>query len=397
MKPSSSPSIPLSSASKLPYVSFFERYERIFQCDGGSCIITEDNDVSMYQYHQSRSYDEATDEQQHNSNHQITTTSTEARHLNVSSSSYQGASRKHQQESPPPVVTKVMYKHQASYDNDEDKYDMDERRIQSRTKAAQTEAANNEYFHNRIQQLQVLIHNNSNDQSQITQMALPIISSPDTTTQQQQQRHQQQQQGQCHSSTPIIKSNKTATTRTPKKSKKSKPVHYEMCTVVMPSSFRLKEQGRPHNGRSGKHTDDSESTQSTQSMSESEGDDDLSSLESHVGGGPDEEDTPVVSILRRKVVKFGTNADTTTKANDNDNRGRRVVRFEKDTQFPDPKERPSSTRKHVPRMSKQQKQVYDRMHNNTCYPRRRRSAQHQQQQPNLSSLLIQLFLQHRPL
>jgi len=227
-------------------------------------------------------------------------------------------------------------------------------------------------------------------------MALPIISSPDTMTQQQQQqqRHQQQQQGQCHSSTPIIKSNKTATTRTPKKSKKSKPVHYEMCTVVMPSNFRLLKERQQH-GRSWKHTDDSESTQSTQSMSESDGDE-MSSLDSHVGG-PDEEDIPVVSILRRKVVKFGTNADTTTKANDNDNRGRRVVRFEKDTQFPDPKERPSSTRKHVPRMSKQQKQVYDRMHNNTCYPRRRRSAQHQQQQPNLSSLLIQLFLQHRPL
>mmetsp|Transcript_31291 Transcript_31291/g.31778 ORF Transcript_31291/g.31778 Transcript_31291/m.31778 type:complete len:393 (+) Transcript_31291:215-1393(+) len=392
MKPSSSPSIPLSSASKLPYVSFFDKYERIFQCDGGSCI-TEDKDVSMYQYPPSRS-DEVTNGQQHNSN-QITTT--EALHLNVSSS-YQGASRKHHQESPPTVVSTVMYKHQASYDNDEDKYDMDERRIQSRTKAAQTEAANNEYFHNRIQQLQALIHN-SNDQSQTqTQMALPRISSPDTTTQQQQQqqqRHHHQQQCQCHSPTPIIKSNKTYATRSRKKSK-STPVQYEMCTVVMPSSFRVLKE-RPQHGRSGKHTDDSESTQSTQSMSESEGDDDLSSLESHVGGGPDEEDTPVVSILRRKVVKFGTNADTTTKANDNDNRGRRVVRFEKDTQFPDPKERPSSTRKHVPRMSKQQKQVYDRMHNNTCYPRRRRSAQHQQQQPNLSSLLIQLFLQHRPL
>merc|ERR1712194_84510 len=116
----------------------------------------------------------------------------------------------------------------------------------------------------------------------------------------------------------------------------------------------------------GKHTDDSESTQSTQSMSESDGDD-LSSLESHCGGRPEEEDTPV-SILRRKVVKFGTNAETTTKVKDNDsNRVRRVVRFEKDTQFPDPKERSSPRRKHVPRMSQRQKKEYDRMNNNT-YP-----------------------------
>mmetsp|Transcript_14471 Transcript_14471/g.16300 ORF Transcript_14471/g.16300 Transcript_14471/m.16300 type:complete len:383 (-) Transcript_14471:142-1290(-) len=382
MRPSSSPSIPLSSASKLPSVSLYERYERIFQCDGG--CITEDNDVSMYQYRQSRSH-AATDEQ--NSNNQITTT--KAIPLNLSSS-YQGASRKHQQESPPLVVTTVRYKHQARYNNDEDTFNIDEqRRIQSRTKAAQTEAANNEYFHNRIQQLQELIHN-SNDQSQITQMPLPILSSPDTTIQQQQQRHQQQQQCQCHSPTPIINSNKTYAT--PKPNPKSKPVHYEMCTVVMPSNFRVL-KGRPHNGGSGKQTDDSESTESTQSMSESE-DDDLSSLESHFGD-PDEKDTLVSILRRRTVVKYSTNADTHTKANDS-NRVRRVVQFEKDTQFPDPNERPSSTRKHVPRMSQRQKQEYDRMNNNNTYPRRRRSAQHQHQ-PNVSSLLIQLFLQHRPL
>jgi len=384
MRPSSSPSIPLSSASKLPSVSLYERYERIFQCEGGACIITEDKDVSMSQSHQSRS-DEATDEQQNNIN-QITTT--EAIHLNVSSSYRRRASRQHQQESPPPVVTTVMYKHQASYNNDEDTFDIDEqRRIQARTKAAHTEAANNEYFHNRIQQLQELIHN-SNDQSQITQMPLPILSSPDTTIQQQQQRHQQQQQCQCPSPTPIIKPNNTYTT--PKPKSKSKPVHYEMCTVVMPSSFRLKGQ---HNEGSWKHTDDSESTQSTQSMSESD-DDEMSSLESHLGG-PDEKDTLVSILRRRTVVKYSTNADTHTKANDS-NRVRRVVQFEKDTQFPDPNERPSSTRKHVPRMSQRQKQEYDRMNNNNTYPRRRRSAQHQHQ-PNVSSLLIQLFLQHRPL
>mmetsp|Transcript_50841 Transcript_50841/g.57585 ORF Transcript_50841/g.57585 Transcript_50841/m.57585 type:complete len:373 (-) Transcript_50841:148-1266(-) len=372
MRPSSSPSIPLSSASKLPSASFYERYERIFQCEGGACI-TEDKDVSMYQYQQSRS-DEATDEQQHNSNHQITTTEAI------------------QQESPPPVVT-VMYKHEASYNNDEDTFDIDEqRRTQSRTKAAQTEAANKEYFNNRIQQLQLLIHK-SNDQSQSqiqTHMALPIISSPDTTTQQQQQqRHQQQQQCQCHSSTSIINSNKTYATRSPKKPKKSKPVHYEMCTVEMPRNFRLL-KGQQYGGGSWKHTDASESTQSTQSMSESEGDD-LSSLESHVGGSPDAEDT-LVSILRRKVVKFGAKAETTTKATDN-NRGRRVVRFEKDTQFPDPNERPSpKRRKHVPRMSPRQKQEYQRNHYDppTTTVQRRR-------QVDLSSFLIQLFVQHRPL
>mmetsp|Transcript_14473 Transcript_14473/g.16303 ORF Transcript_14473/g.16303 Transcript_14473/m.16303 type:complete len:377 (-) Transcript_14473:163-1293(-) len=376
MRPSSSPSIPLSSASKLPSVSLYERYERIFQCDGG--CITEDNDVSMYQYRQSRSH-AATDEQ--NSNNQITTT--KAIPLNLSSS-YQGASRKHQQESPPLVVTTVRYKHQARYNNDEDTFNIDEqRRIQSRTKAAQTEAANNEYFHNRIQQLQELIHN-SNDQSQITQMPLPILSSPDTTIQQQQQRHQQQQQCQCHSPTPIINSNKTYAT--PKPNPKSKPVHYEMCTVVMPSNFRVL-KGRPHNGGSGKQTDDSESTESTQSMSESE-DDDLSSLESHFGD-PDEKDT-LVSILRRKVITFGTNADTITTANDS-KRGR--VRFEKNTQFPDPKERSSRTRrKHVPRMSPRQKQEYQRNHYDptTNVIQRRR-------QVDLSSFLIQLFVQHRPL
>mmetsp|Transcript_50840 Transcript_50840/g.57584 ORF Transcript_50840/g.57584 Transcript_50840/m.57584 type:complete len:371 (-) Transcript_50840:20-1132(-) len=370
MRPSSSPSIPLSSASKLPSASFYERYERIFQCEGGACI-TEDKDVSMYQYQQSRS-DEATDEQQHNSNHQITTTEAI------------------QQESPPPVVT-VMYKHEASYNNDEDTFDIDEqRRTQSRTKAAQTEAANKEYFNNRIQQLQLLIHK-SNDQSQSqiqTHMALPIISSPDTTTQQQQQqRHQQQQQCQCHSSTSIINSNKTYATRSPKKPKKSKPVHYEMCTVVMPSNFRLLKERQQHNGRSGKQTDDSESTQSTQSMSESDGDE-MSSLESHFGGGPDEEDA-LVSILRRRTVKFGTKADTTTKANDS-HRVQRVVQFNQGTIFPDSNKILSPRRrKHVPRMSKRQRQEYQLNHYQPATAQRR--------QFDLLSLLVQLFLQHRPL
>jgi len=151
--------------------------------------------------------------------------------------------------------------------------------------------------------------------------------------------------------------------------------------VVMPS-YRLKDrlkrerllkkERRQNGGDRVKHID-SDCTQDTQSMSESDGDDDLSVDESLYGSEeppPEEQDT-LVSILRRKV-KLGPMTDTKT----TDDRVR--VRFEKDTKFPDPNEMPSPGRKHVPRMSQQQRQEYQLKHYQPTV----------QRQLDLSSLLM---------
>jgi len=285
-----------------------------------------------------------------------------------------------QQESPPPVGT-VLLNQPTSYD-DIDKFDIEERtskRQQSKTtQAAKTKAkteatAVNEYFTGRRNSHQPEIH-----------MAIQI--SPTTTMMTPQQRRQQQQQH-CHHATPI-QSNTNVISFSPKTSKplsspKTRLQQYDMFQVVMPRSFRSVQgsTGPQHRHEGNLKYIDSDSTQSTQSLSESE--DDLS-----WGSEDEEQQLPpqqeqLVSILRRKV-KLGM--DTDTKKTDTNNRGR--VRFEQDTKFPDPNERPSSTRKHVPRMSPKQKQEYRMMH--TYYPpttidRRQRQRT---RQLDVSSLLM---------
>jgi len=119
----------------------------------------------------------------------------------------------------------------------------------------------------------------------------------------------------------------------------------------MPSSFlSLQGPDRQHRHEGNLKYIDSDSTQSTQSLSESE-DDILWGPEDAEQQPPlqEQEQETLVSILRRKV-KLGT--DTDTKTTDTNNRGR--VRFEQGTKFLDPNARPSSTRKHIPRMLPQQ-------------------------------------------
>eukprot|EP00751_Fragilariopsis_kerguelensis_P016226 CAMPEP_0170848524 /NCGR_PEP_ID=MMETSP0734-20130129/9431_1 /TAXON_ID=186038 /ORGANISM="Fragilariopsis kerguelensis, Strain L26-C5" /LENGTH=454 /DNA_ID=CAMNT_0011217953 /DNA_START=115 /DNA_END=1479 /DNA_ORIENTATION=+ len=361
----SSSSIPPTSS-----VSFFERYEKMFNGCGG-CIADDEHEPVASAIIYQQSSDERDEQQQSTQPNEAIS--------NYWSSSNNQARRRHHQESAPPVETTVLL-NQASFD-ESDKFDIEERtskRQQSKTTQAakvkaQTEAtAVNEYFNG--------IRNSHQPE---IQMAIQI--SPTTIMTQQQQRRQQQQH--CHSIP--IKSNTNVIPFSPKTSKqpsvppKTRLQQYDMFQVVMPRSFRSVQgsTGPQHRHEGNLKYIDSDSTQSTQSMSESE--DDLS-----WGSEDEEQQLPpqqeqLVSILRRKV-KLGM--DTDTKKTDTNNRGR--VRFEQDTKFPDPNERPSSTRKQVPRMSPRQKQVYMLMH--TYYPpttidRRQRQRT---RQLDVSSLLM---------
>mmetsp|Transcript_43015 Transcript_43015/g.46695 ORF Transcript_43015/g.46695 Transcript_43015/m.46695 type:complete len:419 (-) Transcript_43015:76-1332(-) len=334
---SSSPSsIPPSFASTLPAASFYERYETMFNC--GGCIVEDDEPV-------------AADEESNLTTEAI--------------SNWSSYKRERKQQESPPVIT-VTYTEAGSYD-DIDKFDVEKPKRQSKEKAQA--AAASEYF-NRIT-------NNRNQQPNI-QMAIPI--SPSAMLTPQQRREQQQQE---HAN-PITSTRTAATPSSPPTS----PKRYDMFKVVMPSyrlkdrlkKERLKKERRHGNGDRVKRVD-SDCTQDTQSMSESDSDD-LSVDESLYGSEeqpPQEEQDTLVSILRRKV-KLGPMTDTKT----TDDRVR--VRFEKDTKFPDPNERPSSTRKHVPRMSPEQKQDYRMM--NTYYPPTTDRRRRQQRQLEVSSLLM---------
>mmetsp|Transcript_41839 Transcript_41839/g.47239 ORF Transcript_41839/g.47239 Transcript_41839/m.47239 type:complete len:432 (-) Transcript_41839:39-1334(-) len=341
---SSSPSsIPPSSASTLPAASFYERYETMFNC--GGCIVEDDEPVAAAMYQQS------SDEADEDSN--LTTEAI---------SHWSSYKKERKQQESPPVVT-VTYT-EASCD-EIDKFDIEKPTTQSKAKAQATAA--HEYFHR--------ITNNRNQQPNI-QMAIPISPSAMVTPQ---QRRQQQQEEHV---TPIISNKTVATPSSPPTS----PKRYDMFKVVMPSyrlkdrlkKERLKKERRRHDngGDRVKHVD-SDCTQDTQSMSESDGDDDLSVDESLYGSEeqpPEEQDT-LVSILRRKV-KLGTLLESKNITDEKNNRVR--VRFEKDTKFPDPNEIPSPTRKHVPRMSQRQRQEYQLNHYQPTV----------QKQLDLSSLLM---------
>mmetsp|Transcript_29255 Transcript_29255/g.33534 ORF Transcript_29255/g.33534 Transcript_29255/m.33534 type:complete len:435 (-) Transcript_29255:36-1340(-) len=348
MKPSSSSpssSLPPCSASSSSSASFYERYETMFNC--GGCIVEDDEPVAAATYQQSSC------EADGDSNR-----TTEA------ISHWSSYKKERKQQESPPVVT-VTYT-EARYD-EIDKFDMEKpTRQQSKEKANQAEVAAHEYF-NRI--------TNNRNQPNI-QMAIPISPSAMLTPQ---QRRQQQQEEHV---TPIISNKTVATPSSPPTS----PKRYDMFKVVMPSyrlkdrlkKERLKKERRRHDngGDRVKHVD-SDCTQDTQSMSESDGDDDLSVDESLYGSEeqpPEEQDT-LVSILRRKV-KLGTLLESKNITDDKNNRVR--VRFEKDTKFPDPNEIPSPTRKHVPRMSQRQRQEYQLNHYQPTI----------QKQLDLSSLLM---------
>mmetsp|Transcript_62195 Transcript_62195/g.71403 ORF Transcript_62195/g.71403 Transcript_62195/m.71403 type:complete len:421 (-) Transcript_62195:72-1334(-) len=334
MRPSSSSpsSIPPSSASMMPAASFYERYETMFNC--GGCIVADDEPV-------------AADEESNLTTEAI--------------SNWSSYKRERKQQESPPVVT-VTYTEAGSYD-EIDKFDIEKSKSISKEKTP-AEVAANDYFHR--------ITNNRNQQPNI-QMAIPISPSAMLTPQ---QRREQQQQEHV---TPIT-SNKTVATPS---SPPSSPKRYDMFKVVMPS-YRLKDRlkkerlkkERRQNGGDRVNRIDSDCTQDTQSMSESDGDDDLSVDESLYGSEepPPEEDT-LVSILRRKV-KLGTLLESKNITDEKNNRVR--VRFDKDTIFPDPNEVPSPTRKHVPRMSQRQRQEYQLNHYQPTI----------QKQLDLSSLLM---------
>jgi len=368
----SSSSIPPTSS-----VSFFERYEKMFNGCGG-CIADDEHEPVASAIIYQQSSDERDEQQQSTQPNEAIS--------NYWSSSNNQARRRHHQESAPPVETTVLL-NQASFD-ESDKFNIEERtskRQQSKTTQAakvkaQTEAtAVNEYFNG--------IRNSHQPE---IQMAIQI--SPTTIMTQQQQRRQQQQH--CHSIP--IKSNTNVIPFSPKTSKqpsvppKTRLQQYDMFQVVMPRSFRSLTgpagQQHRHNEGSLKDTIDSDSTQSTQSLSES--DDDISwGLEDNEEQPQLQEQETPVSILRRKF-KVETRTDTTIT---DKNRVRRVVRFEQDTKFPDHTEVPSSTRKQVPRMSPQQKQDYMYMHMymmHTYYPPPTTDRQ-RQRQLDVSSLLME--------
>mmetsp|Transcript_48126 Transcript_48126/g.54539 ORF Transcript_48126/g.54539 Transcript_48126/m.54539 type:complete len:414 (-) Transcript_48126:66-1307(-) len=323
---SSSPSssIPPSSAASLPAASFYERYETMFNC--GGCIVEDDEPV-------------AADEDSNLTTEAI--------------SNWSSYKRERKQQESPPVIT-VTYNQGGSYD-EIDKFDIEKSKSISKEKTP-AEVAANDYFHR--------ITNNRNQQPNI-QMAIPISPSAMLTPQQR--------------ATPVT-SNKTAATPS---SPPTSPKRYDMFKVVMPS-YRLKDRlkkerlkkERRQNGGDRVNRIDSDCTQDTQSMSESDGDDDLSVDESLYGSEepPPEEDT-LVSILRRKV-KLGALLESKNTTDDKNNRV--CVRFEKDTKFPDPNEIPSPGRKHVPRMSQQQRQEYQLKHYQPTI----------QKQLDLSSLLM---------
>ena len=127
----------------------------------------------------------------------------------------------------------------------------------------------------------------------------------------------------------------TANSKSVMNKNKPQQPHYEMFKVVIP------EQQHKPNHRSLKHTD-SDSTQSTQSMSD---DDDMSFCDESREGIEEHVQQPLMSILRRKQ-KNGIVITRTT---------RHGVRFLASTKFPDPNEI-QYRRKKVPRLTSKQRQ-----------------------------------------
>jgi len=198
-------------------------------------------------------------------------------------------------------------------------------------------------------------------------MAMQISSTTIIT-----QRRQQQQQQHCPS-TPL-KYSKTSTMKStcfsssPKST--TKRLHYDMLKEILlaNNNYRSSQDNSRYLNSTSLTQTDSDLTQSTRSMSESD-DDDFSPYHTRSHLIPPEEEEEhqqqeiLVSILRR-TMKVDTRTDT--KTTDPNCVRRVVVRFEQETKVPDPNERPSSTRKYVPRMSSRQKQEYRMMH--TYYP-----------------------------
>jgi len=357
------------SSSSLPptsSVSFFEKYEKMFHC--GGCIADDEQEpvASAILYQQSRYGNEERNQ------------STEA----ISNwSSY--IRERRQQESTPLGTVLLMNQATSSYD-ELDKFDIEERkpkRQQAKTTKAQAKAkahteatAVNEY-HNGIR----------NSHQPAIHMAMQISSTTIT------QRRQQQQQQHCPS-TPLnySKTSSMKSTCSSSSPKSTKRLHYDMLKeMLLANNYNyISSKGNSRYLHSNSLTQtDSDLTQSTRSMSESDDDDDDEDFSldqsSHLITPEEEEQQQqeiLVSILRR-TVKVDTRTDTKTT---DPNRVQCVVRFEQETKFPDPNERPSSTRKHVPRMSSRQKQEYRMMH--TYYPPT--TDRQRQRQLDVSSLLM---------
>jgi len=378
MRPLSSSPLSSSSVPPTSSVSFFERYEKMFNGCGG-CVADDEQEPVASAIYQQSSCETDVQQQSTQPNEAIS---------NYWSSSNHKAQRRHQQESPP-VETTVLLNQPTSYD-DIDKFDIEERtskRQQSKTtQAAKTKAkteatAVNEYFTGRRNSHQPESH-------------MAIQRSPTTMMTPQQQRRQQQQH--CHHVTPIT-SITNVLPFSPKTSKqplssppKTRLQQYDMFQVVMPRSFRSVQgsTGPQHRHEGNLKYIDSDSTQSTQSLSES--DDDLSwGLEENEEQPQQlqEQDTTPVSILRSKFMSETRTETTRTEKN----RVRRVVRFEQETKFPDHTEVLSSTRKQVPRMSPQQKQEYMSMYMvHTSYPPTTTDRRRQRQrQWEVSSFLME--------
>jgi len=362
----SSSSIPPTSS-----VSFFEKYEKMFHC--GGCIADDEPVAAIFQ--QSRYGNEESN---------LTTEAI---------SNWSSYIRERRQQKSAPLGTTVLLNQATSSSYDEiDKFDIEERtskRQQSKTKAVRTKVK----AHTEATAMKEYFTGIRNSHPPEIQMA--IQRSPTTTTMMTQQQRRRQQQQHCHATTPI-KSNTTSTrksiTCSSSSPKSTKRLHYDMLKdMVLANNYHYRSsQG---NNRYLLHSNsltqtDSDLTQSTQSLSESE--DDLSwdpiDEEQQPQEQEQQQDT-LVSILRRNV-KFGTDTKTKTNATD-DTKNRVHLRFEQDTQFPDPNERPSSssTRKHVPRMSSRQKQEYRTMMH-TSYPPTTDRRRRQQRQLEVSSLLM---------
>jgi len=359
----SSSSIPPTSS-----VSFFEKYEKMFHC--GGCIADDEQEpvASAILYQQSRYGNEERN------------LTTEA----ISNwSSY--IRERRQQESAPLGTTVLLNQATSSYD-ELDKFDIEERKPK-RQQAKTTKAPAKAKAHTEATAVNECFNGIRNSHQSTIQMAMQISSTTTIT-----QRRQQQQQQHCPS-IPLKYSNPSTRKSTCSSSspKSTKRLHYDMLKEMLLANNNYRSfQGNSRYLNSNSLTQtDSDLTQSTRSMSESDDDDDEDFSLDHSSHliTPEEEEQQqqdiLVSILRR-TVKLDTRTDTKTT---DPNRVQCVVRFEQETKFPDPNERPSSTRKHVPRMSSRQKQEYRTMMH-TSYPPTTDRRRQQQRQLEVSSLLM---------
>mmetsp|Transcript_3066 Transcript_3066/g.3268 ORF Transcript_3066/g.3268 Transcript_3066/m.3268 type:complete len:443 (-) Transcript_3066:118-1446(-) len=359
----SSSSIPPTSS-----VSFFEKYEKMFHC--GGCIADDEPVAAIFQ--QSRYGNEESN---------LTTEAI---------SNWSSYIRERRQQKSAPLGTTVLLNQATSSSYDEiDKFDIEERtskRQQSKTKAVRTKVK----AHTEATAMKEYFTGIRNSHPPEIQMA--IQRSPTTTTMMTQQQRRRQQQQHCHATTPI-KSNTTSTrksiTCSSSSPKSTKRLHYDMLKDMLLANdynYRSSKGNRYLNSIHNLTQTNSDLTQSTQSLSESEDDLSWDPIDEEQQPQEQEQQDTLVSILRRKG-KLGTDTETKTNATD-DTKNRVHLRFEQDTQFPDPNERSSSsTRKHVPRMSSRQKQEYRTMMH-TSYPPTTDRRRRQQRQLEVSSLLM---------